>query len=91
LRGEGNLFVILNYTIDSCKQYGTVLHDDVCAVEYSLEQDEPWVQGSIIPNINQFPILNMNEASKELEIPFHKVTLLILCSFPVVSEQILAW
>ncbi len=60
-------------------------------MEYSLEQDEPWVQGSIIPNINQFPILNMNEASKELEIPFHKVTLLILCSFPVVSEQILTW
>ena len=47
----------------------------VCLVEYSLEQDEPWVQGTIIPNINQFPILNINEASKELEIPFHKVSL----------------
>ena len=28
--------------------------------------------GSRIPNINQFPILNKNEASKELEIPFQK-------------------
>jgi hypothetical protein len=43
-------------------------------VEYSLDQDEPWLEGTIIPNINQFPILNMNEASKELEIPFHKVS-----------------
>ena len=39
-------------------------------VEYSLGLDEPSVQGSRIPNINQFPILNRNEASKELEIPF---------------------
>ena len=28
--------------------------------------------GTRIPNINQFPILNKNEASKELEIPFQK-------------------
>ena len=28
--------------------------------------------GNRIPNINQFPILNKNEASKELEIPFQK-------------------
>ena len=28
--------------------------------------------GLRIPNINQFPILNKNEASKELEIPFQK-------------------
>ena len=30
------------------------------------------VPGIRIPNINQFPILNKNEASKELEIPFQK-------------------
>ena len=41
-------------------------------VEYSLGLDEPSVQGGRIPNINQFPILNRHEASKELEIPFHK-------------------
>ena len=28
--------------------------------------------GTRIPNINQYPILNKNEASKELEIPFQK-------------------
>ena len=41
-------------------------------VEYSLGLDEPSVQGGRIPNINQFPILNRHEASKELEIPFYK-------------------
>lgn len=41
-------------------------------IEYSLGLDEPTVQGGRIPNINQFPILNRNEASKELEIPFYK-------------------
>jgi hypothetical protein len=58
-------------------------------VEYSLDQDEPWLEGTIIPNINQFPILNMNEASKELEIPFHKVSFWKKTLFPkkIVSSE----
>ena len=31
-----------------------------------------FILGSRIPNINQYPILNKNDASKELEIPFQK-------------------
>jgi len=53
---------------------GDYVYTLFCLVEYNLYQDEPWLEGTIIPNINQFPILNMNEASKELEIPFHKVS-----------------
>ena len=39
-----------------------------------LQQDEPRYQGADygVPNINQYPILNQQEAQKELTIPFHK-------------------
>ena len=39
-----------------------------------LQQDEPRYQGEEygVSNINQFPILNQQEAQKELELPFHK-------------------
>ncbi len=40
----------------------------------SLEQDEPRPLGNkdIVPNINQYPILNQQEARRELTIPFQK-------------------
>ena len=39
-----------------------------------LQQDEPRYKGADygVPNINQYPILNQQEAQKELTIPFHK-------------------
>ena len=39
-----------------------------------LQQDEPRYNGVDygVPNINQYPILNQQEAQKELMIPFHK-------------------
>ena len=39
-----------------------------------LQQDEPRYNGADygVPNINQYPILNQQEAQKELTIPFHK-------------------
>ncbi|XP_023336836.1 integrin alpha-PS1, partial [Eurytemora carolleeae] len=70
---------VRKYMLDGCFQELVYLKEGTVdirspirfLVEYSLGTDEPTIQGDIIPNINQFPILNMKEASKELEIPFH--------------------